>query len=393
VAVVANGADGGSRARVNTARFRRGLVVGKFSPLHLGHELLIETARAACDELLVLSYSQPEFERCSAAVRERWLQARCPGVTALVLDDARLAQQCASRGVEPRHLPPNDAPDEVQCHFVGRLLIDLLGTTVDAIFTSESYGDGFAASLSAQFQAMDPGHAPVVHVSVDAARVKRPVSGSAVRADPAAWRTMVAPEVFADLVPRLCLLGGESSGKTTLAQALAERLQTTWVPEYGRERWEQVGGGVLSVDELVHVAQVQVQREIDAAQVGGGVLSVDELVHVAQVQVQREIDAAQAANGWLVCDTSPLTTLQYCLLDHGQAPEKLQRLAERPYDLAVLCAGDFGFVQDGTRRDDAFRAEQQARTIEALQQLGARYLTVHGSVEERIAQVLTALQA
>ena len=366
MAVVANGADGGSRARVNTARFRRGLVVGKFSPLHLGHELLIETARAACDELLVLSYSQPEFERCSAAVRERWLQARCPGVTALVLDDARLAQQCASRGVEPRHLPPNDAPDEVQCHFVGRLLIDLLGTTVDAIFTSESYGDGFAASLSAQFQAMDPGHAPVVHVSVDAARVKRPVSGSAVRADPAAWRTMVAPEVFADLVPRLCLLGGESSGKTTLAQALAERLQTTWVPEYGRERWEQVGGGVLSVDELVHVAQVQVQREIDAA---------------------------QAANGWLVCDTSPLTTLQYCLLDHGQAPEKLQRLAERPYDLAVLCAGDFGFVQDGTRRDDAFRAEQQARTIEALQQLGARYLTVHGSVEERIAQVLTALQA
>jgi len=177
---------------------------------------------------------------------------------------------------------------------------------------------------------------------------------------------MVAPEVYADLVPRVCLLGGESSGKTTLAQALAERLQTTWVREYGRERWEQVGGGVLSVNELVHVAQVQVQREIDAA---------------------------QTANGWLVCDTSPLTTLQYCLLDHREAPEKLQRLAERPYDLAVLCDGDFGFVQDGTRRDHAFRALQQARTVEALQRLGARYIIVRGSVEERIEQVLTALRA
>lgn len=346
-------------------RFRRGLVVGKFSPLHLGHELLIETARAACGELLVLSYSQPEFDRCGAAARERWLQARCPGVTALVLDDARLAQLCASREFEPRHIPPNDAPDEVQRRFVGSLLIDLLSTTVDAVFTSESYGDGFAASLTAQFRTIDPDHAPVVHVSVDAARVTRPVSGSAVRANPAAWRAMVAPEIYADLVPRLCLLGGESSGKTTLAQALAERLQTTWVPEYGRERWEQIGG----------------------------VLSVDELVHVAQVQVQREIDTAQTANGWLVCDTSPLTTLQYCLLDHGQAPAELQRLAERPYDLAVLCDGDFGFVQDGTRRDAAFRTEQQARTVEALTRLGCRSITVRGSVEQRIAQVLAALSA
>ncbi|WP_374565736.1 AAA family ATPase [Ideonella sp.] len=348
-----------------STRFRRGLVVGKFSPLHRGHEWLIETARAACGELLVLSYSQPEFDRCDAAARERWLQARCPGVKRWVLDDARLARLCAQRSVEPRHLPPNDAPDEVQRRFVGSLLLDLLGTTVDAVFTSESYGDGFAASLTAQFRAINPGHAPVVHVCVDAARTTRPVSGSAVRAAPAAWRAMVAPEVYADLVPRLCLLGGESSGKTTLAQALAERLGTTWVPEYGRERWEQVGG----------------------------VLSVDELVHVAQVQVQREIDAAPTAHGWLVCDTSPLTTLQYCLLDHGAAPAELQQLARRPYDLAVLCDGDFGFVQDGTRRDDAFRAEQQARTAEALQKLRANYVTVRGGVEERIEQVLAALHA
>lgn len=33
---------------------------------------------------------------------------------------------------------------------------------------------------------------------------------------------------------KLVLIGVESSGKTTLAQALAEKLQGTYVPEYAR---------------------------------------------------------------------------------------------------------------------------------------------------------------
>jgi nicotinamide riboside kinase len=41
-------------------------------------------------------------------------------------------------------------------------------------------------------------------------------------------------------VRRIALLGGESSGKTTLARALAQSLGTSWVPEYGRQRWEEL---------------------------------------------------------------------------------------------------------------------------------------------------------
>lgn len=343
-----------------TKRFRHGLVVGKFSPLHVGHELLIESALAECDELLVLSYSRPEFERCGAAVREGWLRARFPQVRTLVLDDVRLARLCNEQGMPRQSLPDNNAADEVQRQFVGQLLLHVLRTPVQAVFTSESYGEGFADSLSRQFGAK------VTHVSIDPSRTQRPVSGTAVRADPSAWRAFVSPEVYADLVPRVCLLGGESSGKTTLAQALAQRLQTVCVAEYGRERWEELGGRVMTAYELLHVAQMQVRREIDAA---------------------------QQARAWLVCDTSPLTTLQYCLIDHGQAPEELHRLACRPYDLVVLCDGDFRFVQDGTRRDDSFRALQQARTIEALQRLSVPFLVVKGGVGERIEQVLAALMA
>jgi len=53
--------------------FRRGLVVGKFSPLHRGHEGLIRCAQDSCDELIIISYSNPEFAGCEASRREQWL--------------------------------------------------------------------------------------------------------------------------------------------------------------------------------------------------------------------------------------------------------------------------------------------------------------------------------
>ena len=166
-------------------------------------------------------------------------------------------------------------------------------------------------------------------------------------------------------VRRLALMGGESSGKTTLARALAEALGTVWVPEYGRQRWEEL-------------------RET---------LSVAELLAVARRQVALEDDAALNAEGWLVCDTTPLTTLQYCLHDHGQAPAELQTLARRHYDLTVVCEPDFGFVQDGCRRDDGFRSRQHAWTVQQLTAMDARWRAVHGPVVTRVAEVLQALQS
>jgi nicotinamide riboside kinase len=167
-------------------------------------------------------------------------------------------------------------------------------------------------------------------------------------------------------VRRLVLLGGESSGKTTLARELAQRLHTAWVPEYGRQRWEELRE-TLSVDELVAVARRQIEWEDLAC------ASID------------------TPGSWLICDTSPLTTLQYCLHDHGFAPPELHEMARRGYDLMVLCEADFAFVQDGCRRDDGFRAAQQAWTLARLAEMGVTCLRVTGSVDQRVDQVLRDL--
>jgi nicotinamide riboside kinase len=42
-------------------------------------------------------------------------------------------------------------------------------------------------------------------------------------------------------VRRVAIVGTESTGKTTLAQQLAEHFQTVWVPEYGRA-FRMIGG-------------------------------------------------------------------------------------------------------------------------------------------------------
>lgn len=168
---------------------------------------------------------------------------------------------------------------------------------------------------------------------------------------------------------RLALLGGESSGKTTLARALAGALRVPWVAEYGRERWLEIGG-TFSVEELLHVGREQAAREAAAVQ------------------------AAQAEGlRWVICDTSPLTTLVYSLLDHGRAADELHQLARRPYELILVCAPDFAFVQDGARRDDGWRQAQHGLTLQLLQEYQLPYLLLRGEPPERLHQALQAVAA
>jgi cytidyltransferase-like protein len=55
----------------------RGLVWGKFLPLHLGHGHLIETARAGCDELVVVPGARDD-EPWPLELRESWLRETFP---------------------------------------------------------------------------------------------------------------------------------------------------------------------------------------------------------------------------------------------------------------------------------------------------------------------------
>lgn len=344
--------------------FQCGLVVGKFSPLHRGHELLIDHALHACDEVIVISYTKPEFTGCDRATREQWLEHRFPTTTRLVLDDSFMAPLCEARGIEHGPvIPHNDAPEYEHREFVGWLCRAILGQRIDAVFTSESYGDGFADALTAYFRTHAQSAIPVRHICVDKARAAVPISATQIRCDPHGYREFLAPEVYAHFVQRVCILGSESSGKTTLAQALATRLGTNWVAEYGRELWDRQNG----------------------------VLHFEDMLRLALVQIERELKLRAQANRWLFCDTSPLTTLFYSGEMFNRVDPRLQHLAERRYDRVFLCAPDFAFVQDGTRRGESFRMRQHEWYLKELTTRKISFRLLEGPVSDRLAAAICEL--
>ncbi len=344
-----------------TPVFRRGLVVGKFSPLHRGHEYLIDTARRCCSQVFAISYSNPEYPDCEAKRRKKWLAELFPDVVGLVIDPQQ-PEFLHNMPEGLRQVPLNSAASLTHRLFCGALCTHQLGITVDAVFTSEDYGHGFAEELTHWFSRHNSS-GRVNHILVDRKREKYPVSGTAVRADVHGMRKWLPQEIYTDFVRRILFLGGESSGKSSLAEALAEKYGTAFVAEYGRELWEQ--------------------RQ--------GLLSFPDMLDIAREQIARETLGAHQATRYLFCDTSPLTTLFYSRYLFGKVEPELLRLAERHYDLVLLLEPDFPFVQDGTRQPESFRRLQHDWYRRTLTDRGIRYLNLAGSFSQRKATVAEIL--
>ncbi len=112
------------------SRYRHALVVGKFAPLHVGHQQLIDHAHALADEVTVIVWSNPDFDTMPNDVRAEWIRTLYPTTSVLVGHDG----------------PPNDAPAWVQRDYTAALLARH-GRVPDVVTTREPYGPGLAAHL------------------------------------------------------------------------------------------------------------------------------------------------------------------------------------------------------------------------------------------------------
>lgn len=314
-----------------------GVVVGKFYPPHRGHKFLIDSARAWCDHLVVILAHHPSQD-IPGELRKAWLEEIHPDC------DIRLV------------------PDELEndSEQWARWTVAYLGRAPDVVFSSEDYGPVYAGLMGAR------------HVMIDRARATVPTSGTAVRGDPLGMLHYLEPCVRAYFVRRFVLVGAESTGKTTLARRLAEAFETTWVPEYGREYWEQKAAGW--------------DRQTPA-------WTSDEFLHIASEQQRREDLAARAADRVLVCDTNAFATGTWHERYLGFRSPAVDAVGARDrVDLYLLADVDVPFVQDGWRDGEGIRQWMHDRFLAQLKGGIVPYVVLSRSWDARWATAVEAIR-
>lgn len=168
---------------------------------------------------------------------------------------------------------------------------------------------------------------------------------------------------------RVVIIGAESTGKTTLATALAEHYQTAWVPEFGRLYTE-------------------------ARRYRGELWRSDEFTYIAVEQARMEDALARIANGVLICDTDPFATTIWHERYLGGPSVAVQVVAaSRSYDLYVLTDTDIPFVQDGIRDGEAIRQWMHNRFHDEISRMATPMIVVSGPHDERLEAAVARIDA
>jgi NadR type nicotinamide-nucleotide adenylyltransferase len=166
--------------------------------------------------------------------------------------------------------------------------------------------------------------------------------------------------VASDGLVCVCVTGPESTGKTSLAQRLAEWAGTEWVPEASRVYAERKGTPLTGADVG------PIARE-----------------HIVLADAAAERARARGAS-MLVLDTDLLSTVLYARHYYGAAPRWVERAErERRAGLYLLCEVDVPWVPDGIRDRPGNRAGMFALFDRALASRHANVVRVRGGWEER----------
>ena len=165
---------------------------------------------------------------------------------------------------------------------------------------------------------------------------------------------------------RIVITGPESTGKTALAQALAEKWNTLWIPEYARQYVENLDHP-YHYDDVVRIAQHQIEEEkVYTAKIGHGILFFDT---------------------WLI-----ITKVWFDLV-FGRCPEWiLDHIRSSEIDLFLVCNTDLPWIPDPVRENGGEKREQLLELYcQEIRSFGFQYELVEGLGKARCVNAMKAL--
>ncbi|WP_293299079.1 ATP-binding protein [Pedobacter sp. UBA4863] len=159
-------------------------------------------------------------------------------------------------------------------------------------------------------------------------------------------------------IKKIAIVGPESTGKSTIAAAMAKYYQVPWVPEYARYYCEALTEPCTLQDEV-------------------------NMFH-GQVALEQSV-LAMAETDFIICDTTFLTVKIWSDAFFGETPQiVLHALQQNPYDFYVLLDIDLPWEDDPLRDFPNQREHFMEVWHKELKTLGANYKVVSGIGEDRL---------
>lgn len=320
-----------------------GLVFGKFYPLHTGHIYLIQRACSQVDELhIIMGHDQ---QRDLALFKQSAMsqQPTVPDRLRWLLQTFKYQKNIRVHAFDEAGIESYPHGWDVWSRGVLTFLNEQ-NIAADCIYTSEEED----APMYKRYLGL------AVNI-IDPKRSFMNIRGEQIRQNPFHYWEYVPTEVKPFFVRTVAILGGESSGKSTLVNKLASVFNTTSAWEYGRDYvFSHLGG-----DEMA--------------------LQYSDYDKIALGQAQYIDFAVKYANRITFIDTDFVTTQAFCIQYEGREHPFINAMIEEyRFDLVILLENNVPWVADGLRSlgSTTARREFQSLLIKLLRKNGIRYIHV-----------------
>lgn len=166
----------------------------------------------------------------------------------------------------------------------------------------------------------------------------------------------------------IAIVGPESSGKTTLTEALAHHYRCAWAKEYAREVLEERGPDYVEED-LLAFAQ-------------GQLLALGEAIQLAE----------RTPPALVFCDTDIITIRIWSQEVYGRCHPLIDQLAQQvAFDHWLLCRPDIPWQEDPLRENPHDRDRLFAVYEDMLKRLAKPFSIIEGDAEQRMRTAIAVM--
>lgn len=166
------------------------------------------------------------------------------------------------------------------------------------------------------------------------------------------------------MLKRISVTGPESTGKSWLAENLANRFNEPWVPEYSRTFLENLNEPYTFEDVLL----------------------------IAKGQFKAEEALAKTAKEYLFCDTDFLVTHIWCMVKFGKSHAWIEQMLEtHRYTHYLLCSPDLPWQADPLREHPHLRKELFEMYKTELENRNFSFSIVSGEGDARLQVAIDSI--